>query len=257
MWNDVEGRPIRYNTDNLSTAVMMALQSRIPGMEGGPVARYWDGSIVTAGGGDMLFMYNTMSPIRASWIYNSEGRDADPATRELVDNAVGISQPTPNIVLDQKSGFTINLLNDIPNGTELYEKYLEVVGNNRRRVVEGLINDPQYQNLVDDGLTGPNSYAAMYLGRAVSMGLSNGKEEFLDMIRDPDFDLEKYGPAAEIIRGDKLSELLTLSSEDSLLKPERDILLTGKVKGLKGREGLAPPEGSGSKRTKEWVPLIK
>lgn len=247
-----EGQPYVPQADSFAVALSMNLQNNTPGAEPVLVRRYWDGSVKTAGGGDMMFLYNTIMPIRSSHLYNSSGRAADPATKALVNARVPVSPVRTDLVVDSRTGATVDLLM-IPNGTELYDELRVMVGSRRRQAVEALTNSVQYKLAAEQNLAGPNSQWAMEIGNAVRQGKTAGTEEFLAKINSPTFDWEPYGgdPARELMTGAKAAELLMLRNMGAETEEELEQMRDLGLRGVPTRDQLAPPEGSGSPLKKQ------
>jgi hypothetical protein len=256
-WSGEEGNPTVPKSDDLTLAVMYNLATRIPGMEVPMVTRYWDGTIANPGGGDMMFMWNTMMPIRSSYLYDSKGRQFDPAVEALNANQVSVSQPQPEITIDPNTGYSIHLLRDIPGGGEkLYGLLLETVGRHRRTMVEQFIDSSDYQEMLDQELLGPKSWANIYLGRALTKGLESGKKEFIERLRDPEFPWSDYGimdtESVDILSGAQYMDVLGLFEDDALRDDQRKALQEGGFRGLPTREPIEPPRGSGE----QYVPKM-
>jgi hypothetical protein len=164
-----------------------------------------------------------------------------------VANAVSISQPKPEIVLDPASGFSVHLLRDIPNGEQLYSLLLELVGKHRVQQVEAIVDSPAYEKMVEDGLIGADSWASIYLDRALTKGLAEGREEFMMRLQDPDFPWDDYGVvdprAREVLSGERLMDLRELLEDDALNPDEKKELLEGGFRGVPSRQAIEVPRG--------------
>ena len=252
---DKPGRPYVPKTDNPGVALSLSLQAAMPFMEPPAVHRYWDGDVVTAGGGDMMFGWNTFTPIRSSWLYNSKGRAADPATAAVNEARVPVSQVNAKVVVDSKTGATIDLL-EIPNGYELYEELRIIVGRNRRAAVESLVNTVAYSNAREQGLAGPRSNYAIVLSQAVRQGRTAGVEEFLGRINSPTFDMTNYGgeDTRDLLSGKAAGELLMNKALGISTEEEVDTMRDMGLRGVPTRGQIAPPEGSGSAVKKQFDP---
>ncbi len=62
----------------------------------------------------------------------------------------------------------IDLLNDLDNGTPLYDRLIQLVGEQRKVAVDSVINTKQYKDWVKERMIGPSSVAAMALEKALS-----------------------------------------------------------------------------------------
>ncbi len=245
---DIEGRPYVPRTDNVGVALSMHLQAALPFVDHPNVHRYWDGSVVTAGGGDMMFMMNTFTPIRSSWLYNSEGRAADPATASLNEARVPVSRVSAKVVVDSKTGATIDLL-ELPNGAYLLEELRIMVGKNRRMAVEATVRTAAYEKARKDGLAGPRSEYAMQLGEAVRQGRTAGTQKFLAKINSSSFSMKKYGgeDTRDLLSGKAAGKLLQKKAHGVANEADVDKMRDMGLRGIPTRGQIAPAEGSGSK----------
>jgi hypothetical protein len=239
-----EGRGYVPKSDNMMTALALHLQNAAPGIDPPMQARYWDGTLATPGGGELMYRWNALTPIRASYLYNSKGRADDKATAALVDAAVPVSQPDNMVSIDD-AGTTVDLL-ELGQGAELYEEYLIAVGNARRQAVESVVLTAEYAQRAEEGRAGPRSEVAIALSEALRAGATEGKRRFLAKVQEMDVDES----TKELLRGETTRRLLI----DSQLGSEtaREQLRDLEVRGVPTRENLNTLRGSGSDREKRY-----
>lgn len=252
---DEEGRPYVPKTDDFAVALSMNLRARVPFVAPPMVARYWDGTVATPGGGDMMFAWNTFTPIRSSWMYNSEGRAADPATSALVQANVPISRVDSEVVIDKDSGWTMDLLG-IPKGWELYEMYAIEVGKYRRAYVESVTDTEKFRQAMQDGMVQKNSIYAQALSDALRDGKEKGRISFLKKINSDSFDWTEYGgeETRKDMRGEGVGDLMTLYRSGMATEEEIKQLRDRNVKNMPARSSISPPEGEGSDVRKKYHP---
>lgn len=232
--------------DQLRQGVM----NRLPFTEAEAIQRYWDGTPVVAGGGEALFLYNSVSPVKASRLQGTDGRKIDEANEALVENYVKPSDPVPTISLEiggrTQSGVKINLLNDLTHGAELYDKMVEFVGESRRKMVEAVVDSSTYKKMVETGRAGAGeSDASVLLERALSMGQKEGKMRFVQWLVEEqesgNIDPERYGDKFQYLQPEELKSTLTDWQRDML--PADEVQALGEVgaKGIPSRDPVEAP----------------
>jgi hypothetical protein len=110
----------------------------------------------------------------------------NPLTRELFENGVFPGEPSSIMTLGAKS---FSLL-EIDESGKLYDTYIRIVGEERKKLVIETINDDAYADDKREYGTGPNSVPSVELRKAIAVGKRAGTERFLEelknvLIKDP------------------------------------------------------------------------
>jgi len=215
-------------------------EARVPGMDVGATMplRYWDGTVVTAGGGEALYLYNSLSPMKVS-----VARD-DLASAYMVHNGIAVTPPDSKLRIG--NAFQIDLIDDLDAGTELYDRLLQVVGETRRKAVEAIVKTKEFQKLPG----GPNSMQAMALEKALNAGNRAGTQTFLEELKGMKLDPDKYGDAAMLLDDATLNAMLREMRRGDMSETTEEVFRKADLKSLPTREGLPVPKGTGG------VPLI-
>jgi hypothetical protein len=193
-----------------------------------PPKRYWDGSVILGQQGEATYLYNQLSPIRISGLRNH------PESAELAKNSVNVTPPSSKITFPNGRGLNVDLLKDLENGQELYDAYLEMVGKARLNAVQQVIESDAYKDLPADDY-GPNSNREEMLVKAVTRGLTVGKEQFFREFAN--ISPEQYGEKAILLDPEYIEDLGERIGEDDLSEEEMDLLREQDVGGFTTRPG--------------------
>ena len=208
--------------------------NRMPGMQPQAIRRYWDGTPVVGGGGEALYLYNTVSPIRVTI-----GRN-DKASSEMAANGVRVSPPNPEISIASKTGVRVNLL-ELSNGAELYDKLTEFVGKARREILDKVVEDKDYIELEKES-TRPGSVQSMILENALQKGRDEGEERFIRDLIDNPLDPEVYGEEAVLLDPAKLERMLEVQERGDLSYDQEKLLIDAGSRTAPTRERLYVPD---------------
>lgn len=249
LWRDAESArrglsgedstPVVYQGREFWSMLNDYLDQRLPGNTGDdlPPLRYWDGTVVTAGGGNALYLYNSLSPIKASI-----GRK-DEASARMAANGIKVSPPVPTVTIWSSARIKVDLLNDLKNGEKLYDKLLQLVGEQRRRRMDALVQNRAFQKLATEGRSGPGeSDQALLIERELQQGLSDGKKLFLQWLSEQDISVEEYGPAAILLDARGVKQMLRQMQRGTLSPEETEILQDAGTKGMATRGELYVPD---------------
>jgi len=232
-----EETPYIPRSNNFWEMLNQEVAYRLPGTENRAIRRYWDGTPVIAGGGEALYMYNSVSPVRVSKVMGSEGRDWSYANDRLAANGVAVSEPTSEIGLESQTGIKVDLL-ELTGGTELFDKMLEIVGQARLEQVEALIEEPEFEKLT----AGPGKMQAAYLEKALATGLKNGKARFIQWLMEQDLDPEVYGEEAQLLNPTNLQRLYKDQLKGKTTAEQEKMLGEQGMKNVSGRGELYVPQ---------------
>lgn len=246
-----EQTPIAPRSNQFWEQLKDRVATRMPFQDSPAIQRYWDGTPVVAGGGEALFLYNSVSPVRVSRLQGTDGRAVDPGNDALVENYVAPSDPPSRISLDatlkndRKTGIKVDLLNDLNNGAELYDKLTELVGQQRRIAVDSLVNSEIYKNLVEKGLTGAESPAAIALEKALIAGMQSGRDMFIQWLIDEQeagrAGVDTHGEAMQMLQPDSLKQMLQSRQAGTLSTTDEEFLGQFGAKGLSTRKPVEAP----------------
>lgn len=244
LWRDAESArrglsgeettPVVYQGREFWSMLNDYLEQRIPGNMGDdlPPLRYWDGTVVTAGGGNALYLYNSLSPIKVSI-----GRE-DVASERMAANGVKVTPPVPVVTVWSGARIKVDLLNDLENGEKLYDKLLQLVGESRRKRLDTLVKNRTFQKLE----SGPNSDQSIEIERQLQQGLSDGKKLFLQWLIDEKPSVEEYGQAAILLDARGVKQMLRQMQRGTLSPKETEILQDAGTKGMATRGELYVPD---------------
>jgi hypothetical protein len=212
------------------------LAARVPGMgEDMPPKRYWDGSIVDGGGGVGLYMFNTVSPLQMT------NQMDHPESVELAAN--GIAIPEPNPMMNIGYGMKVDILNDLDNGEQLYDRMLKAVGEARLAAVSQVINHEGYIQRMEDGEDGPGSENAELLQTAITKGSRIGKLTFLRELKETEeVTVEKYGEKAALLNDEALEDLIGGLETYSLSEEQEGMMREAGAPGIPNRNRLYVPQ---------------
>jgi hypothetical protein len=240
------GTPRVPSSNQFWDMLRQQIKNRIPGTDPESVQRYWDGTVATAGGGEMMFLYNSVSPIRLSREQGTKGRDVDYSNNELIRHIPSVTEPSPRVSLESgqtgtKSGIGLNLLNDIQHGAALYDKLLEEVGGARREAVDARVDSKLYNNSIDYD-DGSNPWKEKWLEEALAIGLKEGQKRFLSWLSEQELDPEFYGENIQALDKDTMKYLISDWKKGILTIDEEGML--GKLggKGLSRNRAITPPQ---------------
>ncbi len=212
------------------------LAARIPGGDPLAIKRYWDGTPVVAGGGEALYLYNTISPIRMSRVQGTNGRKYNKSNSELVANGVSVTPPSSEIGVSRDLGIKVDLI-EMPDGAALYDKLQEMVGKQRSKAVGAVINSPGYKK----ASSGPNSWQAAMLERALSVGLEAGKNEFRKWLIENPLKETEYGPEAKLLNPATLKKMISKEKAGVAMEKEIELMTGAGYTTKKSRERLYVP----------------
>jgi hypothetical protein len=231
-------------SNNFWDLLRQQVSNRIPGAEPQMIQRYWDGSPAVPGGGEMLSLYNSVSPVRLRNIQGKKGRAVDESNNELYINGVNPAEPDPVVSLEyggaRTSGIQVNLVNDLNNGAELYDKLLQFVGKRRRQYVDALVKSKDYENI--EGEKGPGSWHSVALDRALAKGMQDGKKEFVSWLADQDLSVERYGERVQLLDSNILKSLLKGMQKGTATEEDVDVMSKAGLRGVPTREQRQPPQ---------------
>lgn len=203
------------------------LDQRLPGNVGMdlPPRRYWDAEVVVAGGGEAVYIYNSLSPIRINHL------KADAASDRMAANGIRVTPPSSSITLDTTTRTKVDLMK-LDNGAELYDRLIVLVGKARRKRMDKLVSKRAFNRLD----SGPGEDQAMEIEKELQLGLKDGKEQFLREMLDNPPSAEKYGPDALLFEKRTLRNLLRNMARDNLTEEETQTLRRAETKGLGSRD---------------------
>jgi hypothetical protein len=231
-----EERPYVPASHNFWDMLTQEVAYRVPGTENQAVRRYWDGTPIVAGGGEALYLYNSVSPVRMSKIWGTGEREKDLASDRLLANGVAPSDPSPTIGLESASGVKVNI-KELAGGAKLYDKLTVFVGQERRKQVDALVRDSKFMELPQ----GPGSTQATYLEKALAAGHRIGKAKFIEWLMTQDLDPEVYGPEAKLLNPSNLKDLVRRQLRGDVSPEDTKLLDQAGMKNIPSREPLYVP----------------
>jgi len=129
-------------------------------------------------------------------------------------------------------GMKVDILNDLDNSNELYDRLLKIVGESRLAAVTEVINDPQFKANMENGEDGPGTENALALQAAIVRGSRIGKGLFYEsLMEDGGLDPGKYGEKAALLNKEALSDLIDALSTQTATNKQ---LQTAREAGAKG-----------------------
>ena len=214
----------------------LTIRTNIGDQDSLPPRRYWDGTPFVSGGGEAMYMYNSVSPIQISNVADK------PEARELFANGVQVPEPRPTITIG-RTGIGVNLL-ELEDGLQLYDEYLELVGKARFRAVRTVVESREYQNLERQD-RGPESKAAMMLQKAVTVGTRAGKAQFLELMQDR----PSAGEKGKLLKLDILEDMVKDEELGRASEADQELLREGGLRGMSATGERQAPQP-------EYVPDI-
>ena len=219
------------------------VENRIPGTTPEMYQRYWDGTLAVPGGGEMLSLYNSASPVRMRNLQGKGSRKVDMANNELYINQVAPTEPSPNVSIEygsrQVSGISVNLLDDIVNGEEFYDKLLVFVGQARREQLDALVYNNDYQMI--EATPGPGSPQAVYLEKALANGLDMGKKRFIVWLSEQSLSSKKYGNTIKLLDRENLQLLVKDIQSGEITGTDKEMAIKAGAKGIVTHPPRKPP----------------
>ena len=164
------------SSDDIWMRLKKQFMNAIPGLsEDVPVKYDWKG--------DMLNQHQN-AYVRGMIPFNVKDPSIqDTASMHLAVALIPVTRPDRKI--DMKgSGNFIDLMAMDGGWGYVYAKYEEIVGKARSEIVNELIRDPRYQELVEDGNIGPGSDTDLILRNAIAAGSRVGRVRMLQFLID-------------------------------------------------------------------------
>lgn len=107
----------------------------------------------------------------------------DLASMHIAANLIPVTRPDRKIDMKGEGNF-IDLMAMDGGWGYVYAKYESIVGKARSEVVNNVINDPRYAELVEDGNIGPGSDVDLILRNAIAAGSKIGRVRMLEFLID-------------------------------------------------------------------------
>ena len=150
-------------------AVTQRIAGRVPGLSADlRPARNWDGTIMLPPKGWTIQAIDALSPVK----WSKQGKP-DAVTEELIAKGVPVAEPS-ELFNYAGAEFSITELDEGTGEGGFYDKYIEIVGQSRRKFLSKLIRKSSYKKLSK----GPEGEQAMMIRRTLAQALADGRARF-------------------------------------------------------------------------------